>query len=143
MHKILQECAKKKYPHDTRMVTKFADVATRMVKGDAIKMSLDYLQSNDYEMAASVLGAVDMVKEMVLFSDKCTLREIQKCQEEFEKEIKKTRQKCKVSIWKYIKDSDNPAGKKDSDDEGEEEEKAGGQSEMYDNVVSQNPKINY
>jgi hypothetical protein len=39
-------------------------------------MSLDYLQSNDYEMAAAVVGGLDMIKEMVVFSDKCTLREV-------------------------------------------------------------------
>ena len=71
-------------------------------------MSLDYLQSNDYEMAQNVFGAIDMVKEITIFSDKCTLREIQKCNEEFAKDLAKLRYKSRVNIWKYIKDADNP-----------------------------------
>ena len=82
-------------------------------------MSLDYLQSNDYEMAQNVFGGVDLVKEIIIFSDKCTLREVQKCHEEFEKDLKKLRFKSRVNIWKYIKDADNPSGKKDDEDEEE------------------------
>ena len=46
------------------------------MKGDAVKLSLDYLQSNDFEMATHVLGGIDMVKDFFLFSDKCTAREL-------------------------------------------------------------------
>ena len=112
------------------------------VKGDTIKMSLDYLQSNDYEMASNVLGSIDMVKDITIHSDKCTMREIQKCSEEFAKELATKRFKSKINIWKYIKDADNPSGKKDSDDE-EQDDKKETQVEMFENVVSQNPKINY
>ena len=41
-----------------------------------MKMSLDYLQSNDFEMASNVLVAVDMIKEIIVFSDKCGMREL-------------------------------------------------------------------
>ena len=41
------------------------------VKGDQIKLSLDYLPPNDFEMAKDVLGGVDMIKEIFLYSDKC------------------------------------------------------------------------
>lgn len=61
------------------------------VKGDQVKISIDYLQSNDFEIAANVLGGVDMVKDFYLFSDKCTAREVQKCQDEFAKDLKKLR----------------------------------------------------
>jgi len=46
-----------------------------MVKGDQVKMSIDYLQSNDFEMATNVLGGIDMVKDLFIFSDKCGARE--------------------------------------------------------------------
>ena len=29
-HKLIQECAKRRYPNDPRLVSKFTDVATRM-----------------------------------------------------------------------------------------------------------------
>ena len=66
------------------------------VKGDTIKMSLDYLQSNDYEMASNVLGSINMVKDITIHSDKCTMREIQKCSEEFAKELATKRFKSKI-----------------------------------------------
>ena len=82
------------------------------VKGDQVKMSLDYLQSNDFEMATNVLGGIDMVKDFFLFSDKCSQRELQKTADEFAKDLKKLRYKTRVSVWKYIKDPDakGPAG---------------------------------
>ena len=53
------------------------------VKGEHVKLSIDYLQSNDYEMATHVLGGIDMVKDFFLFSDKCTARELQKTNDEY------------------------------------------------------------
>ena len=81
-------------------------MAARIVKGDQIKLSLDYLQSNDFEMAMNVLAGVNMVKDIFIFSDKCTARELQKTADEFNKDLKKLRGKTRVSIWKYIKDPD-------------------------------------
>ena len=97
-------------------------------------MSLDYLQSNDYEMATNVLGGVHLIKDFFVFSDKCTGRELQKTADEFQKDLKKLRYRTRVSVWKYIKDP------------GEEEDKDGvvgpSESTNYENTVSQNPKIN-
>ena len=53
------------------------------VKGEHVKLSIDYLQSNDYEMATHVLGGIDMVKDFFIFSDKCTARELQKTNDEY------------------------------------------------------------
>ena len=80
-----------------------------------MKLSLDYLQSNDFEMAMNVLGGIDMVKDMFLFSDKCGSREMQKTQDEFAKDLKKLRYKTRVSVWKYIKDPDAKGGSGDAD----------------------------
>jgi hypothetical protein len=71
-----------------------------------MKLSLDYLQSNDFEMVTNVLAGIDMVKEMLIFSDKCSQRELQKTADEFAKDLKKMRYKTRVSVWKYIKDPD-------------------------------------
>jgi len=96
-------------------------------------MSLDYLQSNDFEIATNVLAALDMVKEIFLFSDKCTAREVQKCQDEFAKDLKKLRYKTRVNIWKYIKD---PDAKQDGGDAEESEDLIKESSTAYENVVS-------
>ena len=57
-------------------------------------------------MATNVLAGIDMVKEMFIFSDKLSQRELQKTADEFAKDLKKMRFKTRVSVWKYIKDPD-------------------------------------
>lgn len=105
-----------------------------------MKLSLDYLQSNDFEMATNVLGGIDMVKDMFIFSDKCTGREIQKTHDEFNKDLKKLRLKTRVSVWKYIKDPE-AKGNTDAGD-GDEASAPQNESTNYENIISQNPKIN-
>ena len=103
------------------------------VKGDQMKLSLDYLQSNDFEMATNVLGGIDLVKDLFVFSDKCTGRELQKTYDEFAKDLKKLRGKTRVSVWKYIKDVD--AGGK-GETENSEDVASPTESTNYENVVS-------
>ena len=70
-------------------------------------------------MAMNVLAGVNMVKDIFIFSDKCTARELQKTTDEFNKDLKKLRGKTRVSIWKYIKDPDAKGQTDpDSDDAG-------------------------
>ena len=88
-----------------------------------------------------------MVKDLFLFSDKCTARELQKCADEFSKDLKKLRYKTRVNIWKYIKDPDAKQGAAASDNEDDdgEENKVETKKEAsagFENIVSQNPKIN-
>lgn len=92
-------------------------------------------------MATNVLGGVDMVKEIIIYSDKCGMKELTKCQDEFAKELAKSRYRNKINIWKYIKDPESKF--KTQDDEEHDKGKNAGQGEVFDNVISQNPKINY
>ena len=85
-------------------------------------------------MAYNVLGGIDMVKEIFLFSDKCTGKELQKTQDEFAKDLKKLRYKTRVNVWKYIKDTDAKPGA-DSDGEGDDSS-AHQETANYENVVS-------
>ena len=62
------------------------------------------------EMAANVVGAVDVVQEIFFYSDKCAAREQQKLTDEYDKDLKKLRFRTRVSIWKYIKDVDSSGG---------------------------------
>ena len=102
------------------------------MKVDQVKMSLDYLQSNDFDMATNVLGGIDCVKDFFLFSDKCGAREIQKTKDEFSKDLKKLRYRTRVSIWKYIKD---PADK-GSKDEHSEDAEGPVETANFENTVS-------
>lgn len=65
-----------------------------------------------------MLGAIDMVNEMFFYSDKCAARELQKLTDEYDKDLKKLRNKTRVSIWKYIKDVDSNGKEKNDEDEG-------------------------
>ena len=78
---------------------------------------MDYLASNDLEMASNVVGAIDVVHEIFFYSDKCAARELQKLTDEYDKDLKKLRFKTRVSIWKYIKDVDSSGGKEKKDGE--------------------------
>ena len=69
----------------------------------------------------NVLAAVDMVKDIFIFSDKCGGRELQKLADEFGKDLKKLRGKTRVSIWKYIKDPDAKGAAADDSDDGTNE----------------------
>ena len=84
----------------------------------------------------NVLAGVNVIKDIFIFSDKCTGRELQKTQDEFNKDLKKLRGKTRVSIWKYIKDPDaKGATDAGSDDEGND----GGPAQentLYENTVS-------
>lgn len=112
------------------------------VKADLIRISLDFLQSNDYEAMSDVIGELDFITEISLFSDKCSGRELQKMNEDFNKELKRNRGKTRVNIWKYIKDTEsgNPAAEEESSSKRGKNSAA---MEMHDTTVSQNPKINY
>lgn len=99
-----------------------------------MKLSLDYLQSNDFEMATNVLGGVDMVKDFFLFSDKCGSRELQKTADEFAKDLKKLRYKTRVSVWKYIKDPDAKGNTGEGD--GEDADTPVQETTGYENTVS-------
>ena len=99
-------------------------------------MSLDYIATNDFEMGGIVLGEIDMVRDVFFFSDKCTVKEQTKLDDEFAKDLKKLRFKTRVSIWKYIKD-DYSAGNEKNDEEQEEGSLKGPKYEAIpDNTVS-------
>ena len=63
-------------------------------------------------MAQNVIGGIDCVKEFLIHSDKCSARELVKLDEEYEKDLIKTRFKSKVNIWRFIKED----GRKDGED---------------------------
>ena len=63
---------------------------------------------------------------------------MQKLEDEFAKDLAKLRYRTRVSIWKYIKD--DVGGRKEL---AEGELKGPTTETNYENVVSQNPKINH
>lgn len=55
-------------------------------------------------MAATVLGEINFVKQLIIFSDKFGLMEYEKLQEDFLNDLKKCKT-TKVGISKYLKNN--------------------------------------
>lgn len=116
------------------------------MKTGQIKQSLDWVQSNDYEMVSNVLGELDFIKQIFFFSDKCSINEVRKMEEDFNKDLAKKSFPTKViQLAKYLKNFEKVVEKtveeesKDPNDAPAEEEKIEITTEI---IVSRNPKIN-
>ena len=48
MKVIAAKCAEKRFPNEDWKWQSFIDIAVKAVKGDQIKLSLDYLPPNDF-----------------------------------------------------------------------------------------------
>ena len=69
-----------------------------------IKCSVDFLQSNDYEMANIVFEEIDVVSSITLHSDKCGPREYLKLNDDYAKEFLKPKgSNHRVVLKRYIK----------------------------------------
>lgn len=53
------------------------------MRGNTIKTSLDWVQSNDLEMMGIVLSELDIVNDITMFSDKLGPRDMEKMDVEF------------------------------------------------------------
>ena len=82
------------------------------MQSESLELSLDYIPTSSFEMASFVIGDLDMIAKIWFYSDKCGLREVTKLEEKFNEDLKKSRYKTKVSIWKYIKETDETPNKK-------------------------------
>lgn len=89
-----------------RNISKFMDIANKIVKSDMIKCSVDFLRSNDYEMANIVFEELDVVTNITLHSDKCGPREYLKLTDDYAKELVKPKGSAnpKIVLKRYIKE---------------------------------------
>ena len=67
----MRSLLKCKYKSKSRHISQFYSV-----KSDQLKMSLDYLANSDFEIAGTVLGELDMIKDIWFMSDKCQAKEV-------------------------------------------------------------------
>lgn len=68
-----------------------------------MKQSIDWLSSNELEMASTVFAELNFVQSIVLFSDKCSPGEIQKMETEFALELEKNKLHTHIKLSKYLK----------------------------------------
>lgn len=83
---------------ESRHIQKFVDLAVRVVKQDVIKISLDFLASNDFEYIYWVFENIDFLTEIELYSDKCGIREMMKLEDDFKKDISRNAKRTKANL---------------------------------------------
>ena len=110
------------------------------VKLGQIRTSIDWVSSNDYETVSNVFAEINFVKEVVLWSDKCSLKDLQKMETDYNRDLVKSRYTTKASINNYIKDTGKLPEKEDEEDEDAEKPK---ETEINtEATISLNPKLN-
>jgi hypothetical protein len=50
-----------------------------------------------------VIGELDFIKTMTLFSDKCNIKDIEKMEKDYAKDLQKRRFDTKSRLYRYIK----------------------------------------
>ena len=106
-----------------------------------IKCSLDYVQSNDTDMLNTVFEELDIISTMILHSDKCSMKEVEKMQDDYAKELQRARCFSKVNIRRYImehydEDDKQPEVVDPNAKPKKEEEKKPKPMEITDNTIS-------
>lgn len=82
-------------------------------------------------MTSTILQELNTIQEIMIYSDRCTPKELQKLDEMFEKELEKSVRVRyrKLNIWQFLKDENSQ--KKD-----EEMEVTAPTGESHENIVS-------
>jgi len=96
--------------------------------------------SNDYETVSQVFAEINFIKEVILFSDRCSNKDLEKMETDYNTDLVKSRYSSKATVAKYIKQEVTKDDKKDTDKEKDEKPK---ESEIStETIISQNPKLN-
>lgn len=90
-------------------------------------------------MITHVMGEVDFVNEVTIFSDKCTNKDFEKLEQEFAKDLTTTRYRTKAMLSKFIQNGPGSRGG-DADESDDDDPKK--QELNTETTVSLNPKIN-
>lgn len=71
-----------------------------------MRTSIDWIKSSAVGTLNQVLGELDIIEELTLFSDKLGLPELNKMESEYAKEMKRPFQdKIKSTIWKFVQNA--------------------------------------
>lgn len=70
-----------------------------------MKQSIDWVSAQDLDQVSTVFAEMNFLKQIVLFSDKCSLKELDKMQEDFERDLLHSRT-TKCALGKYLKNTE-------------------------------------
>jgi len=89
-----------------------------------------------------VFGEINFVKEVILWSDKCSVKDMQKLEADYGRDLVKGRFSSKAILANYIKDTGKVAETGDEQAENEEDEKPKESEINCESTISLNPKLN-
>jgi len=89
-----------------------------------------------------VFGEINFVKEVILWSDKCSVKDMQKLEADYGRDLVKGRFSSKAILANYIKDTGKVAETGDEQTENEEDEKPKESEINCESTISLNPKLN-
>ena len=75
------------------------------MKQGQIRTSIDWVSSNDYETVTNILGEINFIKEVILWSDKCGIKDLQKLESDYARDLVKSRFSSKAILANYIKET--------------------------------------
>jgi len=71
------------------MVTKYVELSTRIVRSDEMKTSLDFVSRLDASLLAAICIDLNFVTSIMIHSDSCGAKEIQKLEDAIRRGNKK------------------------------------------------------
>ena len=92
-------------------------------------------------MVGHVLSELNFLKKVVIFSDKCSSKDLIKLDEDFKLDLK-NKPFTKVCISRYLKNTEKKVKQKENEEE-EEDKKDEDKSKIIETNLSLNPKVNY
>lgn len=69
----------------------------------------------DMERVSQIFSEVDFVKQIVLFSDKCSLKEVEKMQDDFKKDLLNSKT-TRVALGRYLKNTEKTLAKDEQEE---------------------------
>ena len=67
-------------------------------------MSIDFVTQQDVEYVMWIFDTLMFLTEVEIYSDSCGQRELEKMEDDFNKDVKLGKKKTKARIWRYIKE---------------------------------------
>jgi len=68
-------------------------------------------------MISTVFSELDFIKQLILFSDKCSLKEVEKMEADYERDLINSRFTTKSRLNRYLKTSDKIIESQPTEDE--------------------------
>jgi len=73
-------------------------------------------------MCSTVIGEMNYIKQLTLFSDRCSDKEVGKMQEDFEKDLSLNKRSSRAVLGRYLKNTEKTLATAVEPEEGEDQD---------------------